>query len=78
VAVFLVITMYQVNQRATLNATELTAGVVTGLAFLGTGISGGLLSSDKRMPVAVLRVHQIVPFLTVLSTGATLYLLLSH
>ena len=77
-AVFLVITIYQINQVATLSAIELTAGVVTGLFFLGTGIPGGLLSTDKPMPAAILMMHQITPFLTALSTAATLYLLLSR
>jgi hypothetical protein len=63
---------------ATLNTIELTAGVVTGLFFLGTIISGGLLSTGKPMPAVILTLHQITPFLTVLSTAATLYLLLSR
>ena len=73
--VFLAITIHRINQVAQLSAIELTAGVVTGLFFLGTIITGGLLSVDKPMPVVVLRMHQITPFLTVLSTAATLYLL---
>lgn len=74
--VFLLITIYQRNRVVPLGATEWIAIVITGLCFLGTVISGALLSSDDPMPVAVLRVHQIVPVLTALSTGATLYLLL--
>jgi hypothetical protein len=75
---FLAATIYQANQVAKLSAIELTAGVVTGLFFLGTIITGGLLSTDKPMPVVVLRMHQITPFLTVLSTAVTLYLLLNR
>jgi uncharacterized membrane protein YhiD involved in acid resistance len=75
---FLLVTIYQRNRLVPLSATEWIAIVVTGLCFLGTVVSGGLLSSDKPMPVAVLRVHQIVPVLTVLSTGATLYLVLGR
>jgi len=73
-AVFLVITIYRINQVAKLSAIELLAVVVTGLLFIGTAVSGGLVSTDKPMPVAVLRIHQILPVLTVLSTAATLYL----
>jgi hypothetical protein len=76
--VFLVITIYQINQAAQLSALELIAGVVTGLFFLGTIITGGLLSTGKPMPAAILTTHQTTPFLTVLSTAATLYLLLSR
>jgi hypothetical protein len=77
-AVFLVITIYQTNQVATLGATGLVAVVVTGLLFLGTGVSGGVLSTGKPMPAAILRMHQTTPFLTVFSTAVTLYLLLSR
>ena len=76
--VFLLVTIYQRNQVVPLSASEWITIVVTGLCFLGTVVSGGLLSSDKPMPVAVLRVHQVVPVLTVLSTAATLYLLLGR
>jgi hypothetical protein len=75
-AVFLVITMVRINQVAALSGIEMTTVVVTGLLFLGTGITGGLLSIDKPMPAAILTIHQITPFLTVLSTAATLYLVL--
>jgi hypothetical protein len=73
--VFLVITIYQINQTAALNAIELTVVVVTGLAFLVTIISGGLVSADILMPAAIW-MHRITPFLTVLSTAAILVLLL--
>ena len=76
--VFLLVTIYQRNGAVLLSATEWTAIVVTGLCFAGTVASGGLLSSDKPMPVAVLRVHQVLPVLTMLATGVTLYLLLGY
>jgi hypothetical protein len=76
--VFLLLTVTQQSRIVPLSATEWIAIVVTGLCFLGTVASGGFLSSDKPMPVAVLRVHQIVPILTVLTTATTLYLLLGR
>lgn len=76
--VFLVTIIHRISRVSELGATELTAVVVTGLLFLATGISGGFLSTDKPMPTAILRIHQIMPFLTVLSTAATLYLLLGR
>jgi len=76
--VFLVITIYQINHVAKLGAIEWIASVVTGLFFLGTIITGGLLSTGKPTPAAILTMHQITPFLTVLSTAVTLYLLLSR
>jgi hypothetical protein len=77
-AVFLVVTIYKINQVATLSTTGLVAALVTGLLFLGTGIAGGLLSTDKPVPAAISWMHRITPFLTVLSTAMTLYLLLSQ
>ncbi len=76
--VFLLVTVYQRHRMVPLSATEWIAIVLTGLCFLGTVASGGFLSSDKPMPVGVLRVHQIVSVLTALSTAATLYLLLGR
>ena len=76
--IFLLVTINQRNQVIPLSTTEWIAIVVTGLCFLGTVASGGFLSSDKPMPVAVLRAHQIVPILTLLSTATTLYLVLSR
>jgi hypothetical protein len=74
--VFLGIAIYQRNQAAALSALELAASVVTGLLFLGAVITGGLLSTGKPMPAIILRLHQIAPYLTVLSAAAALYLLL--
>jgi len=76
--VFLIMTMHQLNQVDPLSATEWTAIVATGLCFLGTVVSGGLLSTDKPMPVAILRGHQIVPVLAVMSTAVSLVLLLGR
>ncbi|MDH5459116.1 MAG: hypothetical protein OEY26_10405 [Nitrospinota bacterium] len=76
--VFLVLTVYRIHQVAPLSPVEITAIVVTVLFFAGTVISGGLLSTDKPVPAAILRMHRITPVLTVLSTAVTLYLLLSR
>jgi hypothetical protein len=76
--IFLLVTIFQRNGVVPLNANEWIAIVVTGLCFLGTVASGGFLGSDKPMPVAVLRVHQILPVLTALSSAATLYLVLGR
>ena len=74
--IFLLVTIYQRHQVVPLSAAEWISIVVTGLCFAGTVASGGFLSAEKPISVSVLRVHQIMPVLTVLSSGATLYLLL--
>jgi DMSO reductase anchor subunit len=77
-AIVVVVMVYQMNQVAALSTVELAAGVITGLLFLGTGISGGLLSTDQPKTAAIFTVHRVGPYLTVLSTAATLYLLLGQ
>ena len=52
--IFLLVTIYQGSRVIPLNTTEWIAIVVTGLCFLGTVASGGFLSSEETMPVAVL------------------------
>jgi hypothetical protein len=74
--VFLVTIIYKMHQAAPLGPAQMTAIGITALCFAATILTGGLLSIDKAMPAIVLRVHQITPYLTVLSTAATLYLLL--
>jgi hypothetical protein len=76
--IFLLVTICQRNQVVPLNTTEWIAVVTTGLCFLGTVASGGFLSSDKPMPVALRRLHQVGPVLAALSSAGTLYLVLSH
>ena len=72
---FLIVTVYRRNQEILLNGTEWVAIVVTVLFFLGLVATGGLLSSEKAMPAVVLRLHQVLPALAIVSTGVTLYLL---
>jgi hypothetical protein len=76
--IFLLMTLRQRHRVVPLNTAEWISIVVTGLCFLGTVASGGFLSSEKPMPVAVLRVHQVVPVLTALSSGVMLYLVLGR
>ncbi|MBC7251890.1 MAG: hypothetical protein H5T62_16625 [Anaerolineae bacterium] len=76
--VLLLIAIYQKKQAVALSAVELIGGVVTGLFFIGCIISGGLLSTGKPMPTAILRLHQMTSPLSMLSTAVTLYLLLGR
>ena len=75
--VLLGITVYRIHRAGILSAIELFVVIVAGLFFLGTIVTGSLLSIpiEKTMPAIVHRLHQVTPYLTVLSTVATLYLL---
>ncbi len=76
--VFLGITVYRIHQAASLTPLELAACVLTLVFILALMATGGLLSTAKAMPGFVLKIHQVLPALSVLSTAATLYLLLLH
>ena len=75
--VLLGITAYRINRAAGLSALELLTVVVTGLFFVGTMVSGSLLSipTDKAMPAVVHTLHRVIPYLTVFSTAVTLFLM---
>lgn len=73
--VFIAVTVYQVNREVRIGAAELSASVVTGLLFLMTIISGGLLSTGKPVEAAVLTGHKVTSLLTVLSTVVTMVFL---
>jgi hypothetical protein len=73
--VLLAAIVYQTHQVAPLGGLEIAVIVVTGLFFVGTVAADGLLSIDKPAPAFVATLHLVVPILTVLSTGGTLYLL---
>ncbi len=70
-AVLVVWALVRQNRVTALSAGQWIAGVVTGLLFLGTGVTGGLVSLENEMPAFVMRIHQIAPYLTVLSTAVT-------
>lgn len=76
--IFFLLTIIQRNRMVPLGSTEWIVILSSGLCTLGTVASGGFLSSNKPVPAAVLRLHQIMSVLTVLSAGATLYLLLGR
>jgi hypothetical protein len=76
--VFLIVTVYQIHRVAPLGPAEIIAIVVTVLFFIGVVAAGGLLSIDKPMPVIVSMMHKLLPYVAVLSTAVTLYLLLSR
>ena len=74
--VFLGVMIYNIHRTAGLAPLQSAAIVVTGLCFIVTIIAGGLVSIDKPMPAVLSLVHRFAPYLTLLSTGATLYFLL--
>lgn len=74
VVVFLAIVLVRINRAVGLGTIEVLAAVITGVLFLGTIATGGLLSIAKSVPAIVHLLHKVMPFLTLLSTAATLFL----
>jgi hypothetical protein len=75
--VFLAVNIYKISQVAPLGGLQIAVIAITALCFVATFVTGALLSIDKVMPEFVLRLHQVTPYLTVLSTAALLFLLLA-
>jgi hypothetical protein len=76
-AIFIGLTVFRLSQGIELSPLEIGGLVASGVFAVATIITGGLASLAKPMPVAVI-IHKITPYLTILSTAATFYLLAIH
>ena len=72
--IFLIITVYRVQQTTGLNSAQTAFVTTTVLLFVILVAAGGFLSAKESVPHAVLIIHRIFPYLAVLSTAAMLYL----
>jgi hypothetical protein len=75
--VYLGVNIYNIHQVAPLSPVQIAAVVVTVLCFAATIATGGLLSVEKEMPGFVLKLHQILLWVTVVSAAGMLYLILA-
>lgn len=76
--VYLTVTLYRAYRMGALGPLTIAAGGVTILFFAVMIATGGLLSMAKPVPAAILRTHQIAPYLVLLANSASLYLLLGR
>jgi hypothetical protein len=53
---------------------ELSVTVITAVLFLALVATGALLTRDIQLPEAILKVHQVVPLLALVSSTTTVYL----
>jgi hypothetical protein len=74
--VLLLVVICKQAQVDPLSAAGWVAIVVTGLCFVATVASGGVLSADRPVQTALLRVHRVGSVLAALGSAATLYLVL--
>jgi drug/metabolite transporter (DMT)-like permease len=75
--VFLAMTVYNTHRAMALTSAQIGLVVFTGLCFVVTIVAGGLLNIDKS-PAFLAIIHRVSPYLTLLSTAGTLYLLLER
>ncbi len=73
-AVFIGLTMYRLSRGIQLGSPEILAMVASIVFAVAAIVTGGLASLARPIRVAVI-IHKIMPYLTILSTAATLYLL---
>jgi len=83
--IFLGVTVFQAHKVTPLGPAQISAVVITVLLLVINIAAGGLISIEaagdlksinKAMRTAISRIHKIFPYLAVLSTAITLYLLL--
>jgi len=73
--VYLIRMVYLTHMVSPITPVGIIVIVVTVLLFIGLVVTGGLLASEKSLPIIVTAIHKVLPYLTILSTVATLYLL---
>ncbi|HWQ46219.1 MAG TPA: hypothetical protein VN376_05090 [Longilinea sp.] len=76
ILVYLIVTAVQLNKVSPLTGLELTAVIAAVVFFVAAIVTGGLVSVDKPMPDFVSWLHKIIPYLALLSSAASFYLLL--
>ena len=76
--VYLVVTLVQFNRLVPLGTLEWIVFAACCVFFVSLIVTGGLMSALKNPPEFLHTIHQIAPYLAILSTAGTLYLLLVH
>lgn len=73
--ILMALTVIRINRATPLAPAALLSAAATGVFFVVAIISGGLVSANKTPPPVVKALHRVSPFLTVLASAATVYLL---
>lgn len=73
--VYLCLTIYRLHKLAPLSSGQVAVAVLAAMLFLCLIATGGMLSTGKEFPTFVLRLHQIAPWLTLITVGAAKYML---
>ncbi len=73
--VYLIVIAYRMHQISALSPTLIATCAVAFLCFAIMIATGGLLSTAKPMPEAILKIHQVMPIPVIVATAASMYLL---
>ena len=73
--VYLVLTVIQIHRAVPISPLGWAVLAITVLLFLINVAAGGLISIEKPMPAVFSILHKALPYVCVLSTAASLYLL---
>ncbi len=76
--IVIAVNVYQLYRAVDIRAfVEVLIIAVTGLLFIALFVTGALLSLGKPVPEAILMIHKVTPLLALISTGVSIYLLVS-
>lgn len=78
VGIFLVFIVVQTYRSSGLSLFQMTAILITVILFVATVAAGGILSASNLTPPFLSIIHKVFPYLIILSTSGTLYLLIFH
>lgn len=70
--------IYKLSRTVDTQTVALAVISVTALLFLALFVSGALLSFERSIPQAALRVHQVLPLLALVAASSAIYLLLNN
>ena len=73
--VFLVVTLVKNHRIHMLTPIQVIVFIITAVCFAVMAATGGLVSVEKVMPAFVSTLHKVMPYITVISTAVSLYLL---
>ncbi len=75
IIIYIAVTCYQLYKAAGLNTSELILGSSMIIVFLGSVVSGALLSAGNPMPSTAAIIHKALSYVSVLFTGILIYFL---
>jgi hypothetical protein len=76
IGIYLGVSLYRINQMDEISTLGIGIIAITVVFFLAMVASGSLLSAERTFPNIIKLMHRSFPYLTVLSTGILIFLVL--